>query len=882
VSKTLQEERAGTPAGAALNALLGASLGDRYRIDRELGRGGMGRVFAARDLKLGRDVALKVLSAREDQNVRRFEQEARAAGALNHPNIVAVHDIGNHAGWQYIVSELLDGATLRTALAVGAIPLRKAVDYARQLARGLCAAHEKGIVHRDLKPENLFVTAGGVLKILDFGIAKLLASDRRAAVPDDSAPPILTETGAILGTVEYMSPEQVRGRDVDHRSDIFSFGTIVHEMLTGRRPFQRATSVETGYAILHQEPEPLPPEVPAGLRHIVKRCLAKDPQERFQSGHELLLRLDEIAEDTGAMAAGRSRWLRRAGMAGAFALAVAGGVATAFVFAPALQGWLSQPRGSRAAVPARRLAVLPFREVGGARGGEAFSAGLAEILTNNLRQLEQFQASLRVVSASAVLKEGIAGPRDAGRAFGATLALSGSVRSSPDKLMVTAELVDTKTLLVVAARDVEVPREKISALQGLLLQRVSEMLQLELRPEARRALEQGLTPVPGAYEFYLQGRGYLQRYDRVENLDSALAVFQKALAQDPAYALAHAGQAEAFLRRYKQTRDAQLLDLARDSARRAVELDDQLLPVHLTMGLIHAAAGEHQQAIESFEKALKLESENADAVRELANAYDAAGRPQDAEATFRRAIELRPDSWAAYNALGVFYNQHGRFTEAVPWFRRVIDLTPDNYFAYANLGAMYLRLGRHAEAAAMLERSLALNPSSQSYSNLGTVYYFQEKYRQAAEMYLKAVELSPADDRTWGNLADAYRWIAGKSEESARAFRQAAAQAEKQVAASPRDADLRSRLAMYRISVGEAEAARAQIAQAVRLAPDNGQVMYRAALVYEQSGMRGRALEALGAALQAGFSREEIDKAPPLTALRQDAGYRKLIERFRK
>jgi serine/threonine-protein kinase len=186
------------------------------------------------------------------------------------------------------------------------------------------------------------------------------------------------------------------------------------------------------------------------------------------------------------------------------------------------------------------------------------------------------------------------------------------------------------------------------------------------------------------------------------------------------------------------------------------------------------------------------------------------------------------------------------------------------------------------EAAAMLERSLGLNPTSQSYSNLGTVYYFQKKYRQAAEMYLKAVELTPTDDRTWGNLGDAYRWMPGKAEESARAFRQASVQAEKQVAASPRDADLRSRLAMYRISVGEAEPARAQIAEAVKLAPQNGQVLYRAALVYEQSGMRERALESLGAAIRAGFSQEEIEKAPPLAPLRNDPGYAKLIAQSKK
>ncbi len=450
-----------------------------------------------------------------------------------------------------------------------------------------------------------------------------------------------------------------------------------------------------------------------------------------------------------------------------------------------------------------------------------------------------------------------------------------------------AELVDTRTLRVLAGRNVEVPRTATSTLTGLLLQQVAQMLELrspELKPAKggapAPAVPQLLGDVrPGAYEFYLQGRGYLQRYDRIENLDNALSVFSKALAQDPGSALAWAGKAEAYLRLYKLSKQPGLLADARASCQRAVELNARLAAPHLTMGLIQAAAGEHPAAIASFKRSLELEPANADAVRELANAYDAAGRTEDAEATFRRAIALQPSSWAAYKDLGVFYNRHGRIEEAIPWFKRVVDLTPDNYSGYANLAAMYLRLGRHEEAAATLERSLTLNPSAQAYSNLGSVYYMQKRYRDAAHEYLNAVELIPADDHYWGNLADAYRWIPGKAAESARAYRQAIAQAEKQVAINPRDGELHSRIAMYWISLGEREPALREIAQAARLSPADGQVLFRSALVYEQSGRREEALDAVRTALAGGYSKEEIEKAPPLEALRQDPRYRSIIER---
>jgi len=297
-------------------------VADRYEIERELGRGGMGRVFVAFDRKLGRKVAIKMLAAgaHGEEALRRFEQEARAAGALNHPNILDVHDIGTWQGEPYIVSELLEGETLGERLREGPLPLEGATSLALQLAQGLCAAHEKGVIHRDLKPENLFITKEGRLKILDFGIAKLVAlpPPDRSETPPSPRPG--TETGAILGTVGYMSPEQVRGQQVDQRSDLFSCGAILYEMLAGRTAFERDTPVETGYAILNDAPPELPAHAPAELERIVRRCLEKKPQDRFQSAHELALKLQQLS--SGAT---RTRLTKtRIALIAAFALVVVG------------------------------------------------------------------------------------------------------------------------------------------------------------------------------------------------------------------------------------------------------------------------------------------------------------------------------------------------------------------------------------------------------------------------------------------------------------------------------------------------------------------------------------------------------------------------------
>src|SRR5882724_8032439 len=460
------------------------------------------------------------------------------------------------AGTVFIVSELLRGRTLRARLGEGPLQAREATDLALQLARGLVATHEQGILHRDLKPENLFLLEDGRLKILDFGLAKLLPSAPTGGDRDPGGN-LGTVSGAILGTVPYMSPEQVRGRPADARSDVFAFGAVLHEMLSGTAPFAGESPFDVGHAILNAEPCRLPEGTPAALRTLVRRCLAKDPEARVQSARELVQLLETVAPAPRA-----SKW-----RTGRFWVFAAGALWAALLATVAARRLLPDWPWRSAPAATRRLAVLPFRAVGASADGEALCAGLGEILTNKLRQVERFQRSLHVVSAADVSREHVVSAREALNAFGATLTVSGSLQWNGDKILVGANLVDARSQLVVAARDFEVGAHDVPAIGRLLVENVAQMLELELQPEAQRALADPPSP---AYAQYLAARGHLRRYDRVENIDRALAAFDSALAQDPAYALAHAGRAEAWLRHYQIIRDPAALGQARASSRRAL------------------------------------------------------------------------------------------------------------------------------------------------------------------------------------------------------------------------------------------------------------------------------------------------------------------------
>ena len=389
--------------------------------------------------------------------------------------------------------------------------------------------------------------------------------------------------------------------------------------------------------------------------------------------------------------------------------------------------------------------VLPFTNVGNDPENQGFCDGLVEILSSKLSQLEQFQRTIRVVPSTDVLREGIVSVREARQTFGATLAITGSVQRTENRVRLTINLVDPQTLLQLKSKTIDTEPGDISVLQDGVVLEVAELLDVKLSSQAKQVLAVGGTTVPSAYEYYMQGRGYLQRYEVPQNIDTAITLFNRALEQDPKYALAEAGLGEAYWRSYELTKDTHWAEEASKSSAAAIALNDKLPQVYVTLGMIHTGTGRYEEAVQNLQKALALDPINSDAYRELAKTYQQMGRLKEAESTYLNAIAVRPGYWGTHNDLGGFYYRLGRYAEAEKEFRSVVELTPDNARGYSNLGVIAYSQKRYEEAAKMYEKSVAIKPSAAAYSNLGTVYYTLGQYAEAARYYEKAIQMNGRD-----------------------------------------------------------------------------------------------------------------------------------------
>jgi len=861
----------------------GALLGC-YQILAPLASGGMGDVYRARDTRLSREVAVKVLSAafaNDPNQLTRFRREAHVLASVNHPNIVTIYEIGQKNRTVYIAMELVEGKTLDEILAAGPMSMTDVLDIALQIGAGLVVAHECGIVHRDLKPKNVVIRKDGLAKILDFGLSKLATGFPRSPLDEASA---ATEQGILLGTMDYMSPEQASGLPTDFRSDQFSFGSLLYEMVTGKLPFHRDTIPQTLAAIIEDQPKPIAsfnPKVPAAIEAVVHRCMAKKPEKRYESTQELVRELKEIrdssvAVETRPLVRNHGTFLRRMsawlGMPLAAALIFTG----IGVFLPRLLETARVTPGLLSPITPKQLVVLPFTNVGNDPENQSFCDGLVEILSSKLSQLEQFQRKFLVVPSTDVLREGIVSVREARQTFGANLAITGSVQRAEDRVRLTINLVDPRTLLQLKSKTIDTEAHDISVLQDGVVLEVAELLDVKLSDQAKQTLAIGGTTVPSAYEYYMQGKGYLQRYEVAQNLDTAISLFNRALEQDPKYALAEAGLGEAYWRSYEQTKDTHLAEEARKSSAAAIALNDQLPQVYVTSGMVRTGTGHYEEAIQDLQKALALDPINSDASRELAKTYQQMGKLKDAETTYLNAIAMHPGYWGAHNELGGFYYRLGRYAEAEKEFRIVVELTPDNARGYSNLGVIAYSQNRYEEAARLYEKSVAIKPSADTYSNLGAVYYSLSQYDEAARYYEKAVRMNGRDSEDWHNLAGAYQW--GKEPQKARAaFQQTAALTEEQRRVNPRDPVLLIRLADAYSHLNQPQSARELLQQGLAMAPDDVSNMFQASAIYEQLGDRQLALQWIAKAIKGGLSRDLVEKEPTLAQLRQDPRFKDLL-----
>jgi TolB-like protein len=736
---------------------VGAILEGRYRLDRKLGRGGMGRVFAGHDLRIDRRVAVKLLSGglRDVDSLKRFAQEARTAGSLDHPNVLAVFDVGSHDGTPYLVSQLLAGATLRSRMG-GPVPEDDVVGLALQLADGLAAAHEKGIVHRDLKPENLFLTREGRLKILDFGIAKLTQSPRAATdVPEAPTTPH-TATGAIMGTIGYMSPEQVRGTPVDVRSDIFSAGVILYELLDGRAPFRGGAPVEAGYAVLRRTP-PTPPGS-AHIAHIVERCLEKDPDRRYGNGSELLAALRDLPAvrtpvrlrgelvdaraDVFALGAtlypanpaerpasgqavreellvldqaleteGRDRRVVRTSTPARsttlrFVLMFAGIAATigAGVYIAATRGRSAITTDGTApatgALPS--VAVLPFADLSSGKDQAYFADGVAEEIRTALANLP----GLRVVgrSSSAAFKGRADYLEALGEKLGVAHVVEGSLRKDGNRVRVTAEIIRLADTRVLWSQSYDRNLTGLLEVQDEIANAVVGALRVKLLPSAAHAATTAVRH-PEAYQQFLLGRALVLQSTDESNV-RAITVLERALKLDADLAPAHAWLSYVCWNLTWVTRGEERLALARRGRLAA----DRAVAVAPTYSTGYSARGYWR----------------------MGDDWDWAGAQRD----FERAVELGPGDETALNGLATLMMALGRLDEGVKLRRRAVEMDPLDVAHIENLADDLLRVGALEEAREMARRAMEILPDSYySQSVLSEADLLDGKFQAALERF---------------------------------------------------------------------------------------------------------------------------------------------------
>jgi len=870
----------------------GSDFGPRYRIESLIGQGGMGRVYKAYDRELDRAVAIKVV--REgmlgDANImERFKQELVLASKISHKHILRIHDLGEVNGLKFITMAYVDGVDLHRILEESPkLPLDRALNFAVQLADALAAAHAEGVVHRDLKPQNILVDKNDQLYVSDFGLAKSFAEGAAG----------MTQTGALLGTPRYMSPEQAEGKATDGRSDLYAFGLILYEMVTGDIPFTGKSSLELMYqriSVAPRNPKLLNPETPNWLAHIIMRCLEKDPDARYQNANEIL-------EDLKTSRAGNaSRTYARAGSGASRSIQIAvpdfggrrlawiGGavvaiVAMALAIPRVRQIAFGRKQSSAMETPVsgipplstgRFIAVLPLQILGDSSQLGYVAKGIQEAVSAKLFQLKDVRVTPVDAADQADQRQTL--PKIA-RALGANLLVQGVLQGAGDKVRIVINLEDAADGRTLASKEFDGVVGDLFTIEDQIYSQLVAGLNVTPTNDELASAEARPTDNIAAYDLYLRGRNSLRGHDS-KDVQAALDYFNQAAKADPSFALAYTGVADASLRMYKINKDPFWTQKALVAAQQAQQINDKLPEVHAMLGSVYRTTGKYSESIAELKRALSLAPKSDEFYRRLGEVYLDSGNNAQALAAFQKAVLLNPYYWVNENALGEAYAGIADYSKALQAFQKVSVLEPDIDAGFENVGNMYLQQGEYQQSIPYFQRALQIEPYFSTYSNLATSFFMLKQFPQAVAMFEKAVAMNPNDTDVVLNLADAYGDL-GQADKARSTYLRAIAAGFKELETNPQNADVMVDIALCYAKTGNATQALTFIRQARAIDKGNVNYIYAEAEIDATLGKTELALNNLHEALEKHYPAEYAAGDEDLKNLNADPEFKALLKEY--